>query len=97
MMLAASLLTLAPAAPPQVSLSKPTRLLLEDGTPLDLSEGYGHTGPLVVDLDGTGRPDLIVGDLRGHLHGFTASGSAGAYVPQGPLSTGGKPIRVHNW
>ncbi len=74
-------------------------LLLLDGTPLDVLEGAGHAGPLVMDLDGEGPADLLVGDLRGTLHMYLGRTTEHGirYESKGALQTGGKDIRVHNW
>jgi hypothetical protein len=36
-----------------------------DGRPIDLSDGTGHAAPLVVDWDGDGLKDLLVGQFAG--------------------------------
>ena len=74
-------------------------LLLLDGTPVDLLGGAGHAGPLVMDLDGEGPMDLLVGDLRGSLEKFVGrSTDAGIrYEHMGKLQYEGEDIRVHNW
>ena len=45
-------------------LEKPFRLLLADGTPLDV-EGVGYATPFVGDFDGDGKRDLLVGQFSG--------------------------------
>lgn len=74
-------------------------LLLIDGTPLDVLAGAGHAGPLVMDLDGEGPADLLVGDLRGSLHVFLGRKIEGEirYESKGALQSNGEDIRVHNW
>lgn len=57
---------------PGDGLGEPVRLEA-DGKPIDLKESLGHAGPLVVDWDGDGRQDLLVGQfsegkLRIHLN-----------------------------
>ena len=42
----------------------PVRLVAEDGV-IDCGASWGHSSPWVVDIDGDGINDLIVGDFSG--------------------------------
>ena len=85
------------------SLTAPELLRDLSGAPIDLSEGWGHAGPLVLDLDGAAPLDLLAGDLRGSLHVYLGRNTEQGvrYEAKGPLSRatpkGSEPIRVHNW
>ena len=57
-----------------------------------------YAGPLVFDADGEGALDLVVGDLQGTLHVFTARrDEPGCYDPEGALENASGKIRLHNW
>lgn len=96
--LAAALVWLGPRDGEHPSLEAPVRVLA-DGVPIDLSDGAGHSGPLVANVVGDERPDLVVGDLRGRLLVFENVGerTAPRYVARGPLTAEGKPVPIHNW
>lgn len=80
-------------------ISGGTALLLLDGQPIDVLEGAGHAGPLVLDLDGEAPADLLVGDLHGSLHSYLGRNTDDGirYESNGKLQSNGKDIRVHNW
>ncbi len=82
-----------------VLVGAPRALLQLDGTPVDVKVGSGHAGPLVMDLDGEGPSDLLVGDLRGALHMYLGRKTEAGirYESKGPMQLGGEDIRVHNW
>lgn len=95
----AALLALAPAFAQSVpDLAAPERLRAGD-QPIDVGQYTGHAGPLVGDLDGDGRPDLLVGTFRGHIQVFrnVGDGKKPKLADQGLLQAGGKDIRIHNW
>ncbi|HLU38889.1 MAG TPA: hypothetical protein VK081_05860 [Planctomycetota bacterium] len=70
-----------------------------DGAVIDTVAGIGHAGPLLHDLDGDGKPELLVSDFRGGIRRFVDEGERGTprWVEKEPLSAAGKPIRIHNW
>ncbi len=85
------------------ALATPDLLRDLTGAPIDLSDGWGHAGPLVLDMDGKAPLDLLAGDLRGTLHVYLGrkTDEGVRYEANGPLShttaEGSEPIRVHNW
>ncbi|MGL4553190.1 MAG: FG-GAP repeat domain-containing protein [Gemmataceae bacterium] len=73
-----------------------------DGAVIEIPEGKqaGITGTAsavhAADWDGDGRLDLLVGDIRGHVHVVPneGAGKALAFGKERGLQAGGKPIRV---
>ena len=66
---------------------------------IDTGECIAHSGPQLLDLDGNGVQDLLVGDFSGHIHFFrnTATNEAPVYAAGKTLEAKGKIIRVSNW
>jgi hypothetical protein len=66
---------------------------------IDTGACIGHSGPQLMDLDGNGVMDLLVGDFAGHIHLFrnTGGNAAPVYAEGTPLEADGKPIKVSNW
>jgi hypothetical protein len=66
---------------------------------IDTAAHVGHAGPLVVDLDENGLPDLLVGNFRGHFQVYMNTGNRAApeYADKGLLEAGGKTAEVPNW
>ena len=79
-------------------LEAPVRLEA-DGQPIDTSVDIGHAGPLFVDHDGDGLPDLLVSSFRGNIRFFKNVGTRREpeFEEREPLQAGGEPIRLHNW
>ena len=79
-------------------LLPPVRLTAA-GEYIDTGECVAHSGPHLLDLDGDGLQDLLVGDFSGHIHFFrnTATNEAPVYAAGKALEAEGKPIRVSNW
>lgn len=62
-------LLVSPPQPPRPAglapdLAPPVRLTTADGKPVDV-ERSGHAAPAVGDVDGDGKPDLLVGQFSG--------------------------------
>ncbi|MHC4136194.1 MAG: hypothetical protein ACYTDU_03695 [Planctomycetota bacterium] len=65
-----------------------------------LGEGRLYPSPVLYDVDGDKRPDILVGDLVGKVtvaHRQAAK-TAVAFDVEKPLQDrDGKPLRFHNW
>jgi hypothetical protein len=92
----AALLSLASAQTPE--LEKPIRLKAGEAW-IDTGAHIAHAGPLVIDIDGDGKHDLLVGNFRGHIqvYGNTGTNSGPVLEDRGLLQADGKDIRIHNW
>jgi hypothetical protein len=65
-----------------------------------LGEGRLYPSPVLHDVDGDRLPDLVVGDLFGHVTVARrlAAKSPVAFGAEKPLNDrDGKPLRFHNW
>ena len=88
------LLTTAAAAPPSDDLEKPVRLLVK-GKPIDVD--VGHAVPFLLDLDGDGKRDLLVGQFgKGKLRVYPNVGTdrAPRFESWSYLKAGGEDARV---
>jgi len=81
-----------------IQLEPPVRLKAGDEF-IDTGKYIAHAGPLAVDLNADGKPDLLVGNIRGHFQVFMNSGTRAQpeYVDQGLLEAGGETVKVPNW
>ena len=79
-------------------LAAPVRLTA-DGDPIDTGAYIGHSGPLLEDITGDGRPELLVGNFRGHVQVFANTSKEGAptWEAKGLLQAAGADLRVPNW
>lgn len=79
-------------------LDAPVRLTADGGL-IDTGKDVGHAGPLLVDWDQDGLPDLLVSSFRGSIRFFKNVGtrSEPVFAEKEPLAAGGVPIRIHNW
>jgi len=83
---------------PRVEFEPPVRLKA-DGQFIDTGEHIAHAGPLVTDLDADGKPDLLVGNFRGHIQVYLNKGSRQQpeYVSRGLLKAGAEAAKIPNW
>ena len=79
-------------------LEPPVRLEA-GGDVIDTGKDVGYAGPLFVDHDKDGKPDLLVSAFRGNIRYFRNAGTRNEpeFVEGDPLHAGGEPIRIHNW
>ena len=66
---------------------------------IETSEHTAHSGPLLHDLDGDGKLDLLVGNFRGHIQVFTnvGTGTRPKLEDKGLLHADGKILKIKNW
>jgi hypothetical protein len=96
----ATALLLALVSPSQSNpeLAAPVRLEA-DGVAIDTVANIGHAGPQLRDLDGDGKPELLVSSFGGSIRYFTNTGKRNEprFVEREPLQAEGEAIRIHNW
>jgi hypothetical protein len=73
----------------------PVRLEAADGI-IDSGSAWGHSSPWVVDVDGDGVKDLVVGDFSGLFRVYRNEGTnqKPRYVKAGNLKAGGVDAKV---
>ena len=58
--------------------------------------GRLYPSPVMHDIDGDGKLDLVIGDLAGRV--TVARRTADGFAPEAALNDrDGKPLRFHNW
>lgn len=72
-----------------------------DGAPIDVGADIGHAGPQLRDLDGDGKPELLVSAFRGSIHVYRNVGDPAAprFARQGYVTLAGAKdaLKFHNW
>jgi len=85
---------------PQVTLAAPEPVLA-DGVPIDVGADIGHAGPQLRDLDGDGKPELLVSNFRGTIHVYRNVGELRAprFERAGHVTLAGAKdaLKFHNW
>jgi len=79
-------------------LERPVQLTA-GGTVIDTGKDIAHAGPLLADYDGDGKPDLLVGNFKGHIQVYRNVGTrvTPEFKDEGLLSVNGEPVLIHNW
>jgi hypothetical protein len=80
------------------TLESPVRLKAGDAY-VDTGKSIAHAGPLLHDVDGDGRPDLLVGNIKGNFQHYRNAGTreTPAFEDEGLLQADGKDAFVKNW
>ena len=96
--LAALQLAQSPPTPRAIQLAAPLRLECDQGL-IDSGAYIAHSGPLFADLDGDKKPELLVGNFKGHFQLYANVGELGKpkFVAKGLLKAAGKDAHVENW
>ena len=86
------------ADPPKPQFDPPVRLTA-DGRPINQTEKLLYPSPVLLDIDGDTRVELVVGDLWGKLRVYPAAGKRGelAWGKGANLQVKGKDLTVPNW
>ncbi|MEL6714422.1 MAG: hypothetical protein AAFP86_11650 [Planctomycetota bacterium] len=84
-----------PADAPPTRFADPVPLTA-GGAPL---EGLVYPSPALMDLDGDGREELVLGDLWGHLWSASPlkSGDVTAFGERAQVQCGPEPLKLNNW
>jgi len=80
------------------SLAPPVRIEA-GGALIDTSDCVAHSGPHLLDVDGDGLQDLIVGDFVGHahIHRNIATDKEPVLAAGQQLEANGEVVRIPNW
>src|SRR5688572_8810824 len=72
-----------------VKFDAPIRLKAGDEF-IDTAKDIAHAGPLSVDLDANGKPDLLVGNFQGHFQVYMNTGARAepVFTDKGLLQAG---------
>ncbi len=81
-----------------IQLEPPVRLRAGEAF-IDTGQYVAHAGPLLVDLDANGAPDLLVGNFAGHFQVYMNTGTRAepVYESQGLLKAGSQTAKIPNW
>jgi len=79
-------------------LEKPVQMKAGDVV-IDTGKDIAHAGPLFADYDGDGKPDLLVGNFRGHIQVYRNVGTreAPVFEDKGLLEAEGETVLIPNW
>ena len=74
-------------------------MLSSDGQPVNARERMPFPSPVLIDLNGDGKRELILGDLWGRIwiHDNVAREGGVAWGPSRKLQLNGKDLKVPNW
>ena len=66
---------------------------------IDTGKYIAHSGPITRDLDADGKPDLLVGNFRGHFQVYMNVGTVAEpqYEDRGLLEAEGQTAKIPNW
>ena len=86
----------AQAPPPSPTFADPVRLKAGDKF---LGENRWFPSPVFQEMNGDGRADIVVGDLKGNLTvALREAGDRPAYAAEtNQLALDGTPLDFHNW
>jgi hypothetical protein len=95
---AATLAVTAAAEPPKAAFAPPVRLMT-DGQPINQREKLLYPSPVLLDIDGDGQTELVIGDLWGKLRVYKPAGKRGdlTWSAGTVLQAQGKELTVPNW
>ena len=69
-------------------------VLLTDDRPFS---GQMYPSPVLQDLDGDGKAELVVGDLPGRMRFATRKDKGLHWSKLNPMKSGDEPLRLNNW
>jgi hypothetical protein len=77
-----------------IRFAEPKRI--EAGSKIAGANRY-FPSPVMHDIDGDKRADIVIGDLNGHVT-FACRNEDGTFAAEKPLiKRDGKPLKFHNW
>ena len=59
--------------------------------------GQMYPSPVLRDIDGDGKAELVVGDLPGRMRFATRKGNGLQWSKLYPMKSGDEPLRLNNW